>query len=67
MQISPTIHKELKYRNGERGILLTTERESKFSVMTIRDKDDSILHHTEDGKYLGLDEEHQYDIIKICE
>ncbi len=64
MQIPPTTHLEIKYRNGETGILLTTQRESTFSVMTIRDKDDSILHHSKNGKYLGLVENHEYDIIE---
>ena len=66
MTIKPTSHKKVKYRNGEEGYLLTTQRESThIPVMTMRFKGDSLLYHDLDGKYMGLTEEHNYDIVEI--
>lgn len=66
MQISKTTHARIKYRNGELGHLLTTQRkETAFSVLTLRDKNDSVIHHNKEGKYLSGGMEHDLDIVKI--
>lgn len=61
-----TSHKKIKYRNGEEGILITSQRKSStIPVMSLRLKEDSILYHGIDGKYLSLTKEHPYDIVEI--
>lgn len=66
MIIPNTEHKTVIYRNGEKGLLLTTQRESMvIPVMTLRFKGDSLIYHNLDGKYLNLKEEHFLDIVEI--
>ena len=66
MVIPSTSHKKIKYRNGEEGYLLTTQRDSdRFPVMTLRFKGDSLIYHNTDGKYLGLMTSHELDIVEI--
>ena len=66
MLIPSTSHKKVKYRNGEEGYLLTTQRKSThIPVMTLRFKGDSLLYHDLGGKYMGLTEERDYDIVEI--
>lgn len=64
--IIETDHAIVVYRNGERGILLTSVRkETNYPVLTIRDKHQSIIYHTIDGKYLGMEEEMPLDIVDL--
>lgn len=58
------LHHIVTYRNGETGKLLTTERKNTvFTVMTLRDKDDSVIHHRENGKYLMTEDDHDLDVV----
>lgn len=66
MQIPKTTHKKVKYRNGEFGSLLTTERtETVFSVLTLREKPCSVMHHLAGGENRITKEESPYDIIEV--
>ena len=66
MKIPTTTHKKIKYRNGEDGYLITTQRESMhIPVMTLRFKGDSLIYHNLEGKYMGLTNDHAYDIVEI--
>lgn len=61
-----TKHKKIKYRNGEEGFLITSQRESStIPVMSLRFNGDSLLYHNIDGKYMNLTIEHPYDIVEI--
>ena len=66
MKIPDTKHKQVTYRNGEHGILLTTKREgTRFSIMTLTNDNRTVIHHHEDGTYLMNDDEHKYDIVDV--
>jgi hypothetical protein len=65
MNIPKTSHLQIKYRNGEDGILLTTWRDGSFPVMTLRIKDNNLIYHDMDGNYMGLKDEHLLDIVEI--
>lgn len=66
MNIPKTTHKKIKYRNGKTDLLLTTERkQTKFSVMSLRDENDSVIYHYADGSYIGVDIEHDLDIVEV--
>lgn len=66
MNIPATKHARIKYRNGESGQLLTTERkETAFKILTLRDKKDSIIHHNSEGEYLSGGVEHDFDIVEV--
>lgn len=68
MNIPATTHARVKYRNGEYGILITTEKkETNFSVLTIRDKHSSLMHHREGGQNWLANEESEWDIVEILE
>lgn len=66
MNIPATKHARIKYRNGELGHLLTTERkETAFKILTLRDKHDSIIYHNSEGEYLSGGVAHDLDIAEI--
>jgi hypothetical protein len=66
--MNKTIHKKIKYRNGETGFLLTTELpNTAFCVLTIRDLSGCIIHHNKDGKYLGRSGGTPLDIVWVEE
>lgn len=68
MNIPRTTHKRVKYRNGESGILLTTERkETYFCILTLRDKHNSLMHHLIGGQNRLTKEESDYDIVEVEE
>jgi hypothetical protein len=68
MNIRKTTHKRIEYRNGEFGLLLTTEKiGTSFRVLTMKDKTGCIIHHSINGKYLGTKDEFPLDIIWIEE
>jgi len=48
-------HPEVTYANGEKGILLTSNRkDTTFPVLTIRNKHQNIIYHDQEGRYLGM-------------
>lgn len=60
------VNPKVKYRNGKTGTLLTSKRLfSAFCVLTMEDEHQELVYHTLDGKYLGLTEENDYDIILV--
>ena len=68
MNIPRTTHKRVKYRNGESGILLTTEvKETSLCVLTLRDKSNSLMHHLIGGQNWLTKEESGYDIVEVEE
>ncbi len=54
------------YRNGQKGRLLCEKRKNTiFSVLTMRDIDDSIIHHMANGRCNFENEpDSEWDIIK---
>lgn len=63
-----TTNKKIKYRNGETGLLLTTQRTStSFCVLSMKDKTGCIIHHDINGKYLGYKDEWPLDIVWVEE
>lgn len=70
MKIPTTKHLKVVYRNGETGLLLTTERKlTMLSTMSLRDKGDSIIHHLGDGsgRYLISKQDHPLDIVEAIQ
>lgn len=68
MNIPKTIHNKVTYRNGQSGLLLTSVREETgFSVLTMREKDFSVIHHLEDGKATLGKALSPWDIVEVEE
>jgi hypothetical protein len=54
----------IKYRNGESGFLLTTERPgTAYCTLTMKKETGCIIHHDAEGNYLGYTEDKPLDII----
>ena len=57
---------KIKYRNGEKGWLLTTDRpNTSFCFLTMKEKTGCIVHHNKDGKYLGYKDEWPLDVVWV--
>ena len=58
----------IKYRNGKTGRILTdTRRFTIFSLLTMRDEDDTIVHHLENGCVNIGGHESEWDIVNLEE
>jgi hypothetical protein len=68
MNIPETQHKKVTYRNGETGRLITSVRkETLFKILTLRDKEHSLIHHLANGKCIMTGENSVWDIVEVEE
>lgn len=68
MNIPKTTHNKVTYRNGKTGLLLTSVREETgFSVLTMREKDFSVVHHLADGSATLGKTLSPWDIVEVEE